>query len=51
MSIVAENPMYTCGYEGFYHLDTLHGNVEEAVAEYIIRHSCRLCTDSDRAVP
>ena len=34
---VAENPMYTCGYEGFYHLDSLHGTVEEAKAEYIIR--------------
>lgn len=34
---VAENPMYTCGYEGFYHLDQIHGTVEEAVAEYIIR--------------
>ena len=34
---VAENPMYTCGYEGFYHLDSLQGTVEEAVAEYIIR--------------
>ncbi len=39
---VAENPMYTCGYEGFYHLDTLHGNVEEAVAEYIIRDHDRV---------
>ena len=34
---VAENPMYTCGYEGFFHLDALNGTVEEAVAEYIIR--------------
>lgn len=34
---VAENPMYTCGYEGFFHLDRLNGTVEEAVAEYIIR--------------
>lgn len=34
---VAENPMYTCGYEGFYHLDSLCGTVEEAKAEYIIR--------------
>ncbi len=34
---VSENPMYTCGYEGFYHLDQLHGTVEEAIAEYIIR--------------
>ncbi len=39
---VAENPMYTYGYEGFYHLDTLHGNVEEAVAEYIIRDHDRV---------
>ena len=39
---VAENPMYTCGYEGFYHLDTLHGNAEEAVAEYIIRDHDRV---------
>ena len=39
---VAENPMYTCGYEGFYHLDSLHGNVEEAVAEYIIRDHDRV---------
>ena len=34
---VWENPMYTCGYEGFYHLDALNGTVEEASAEYIIR--------------
>ena len=32
-----ENPMYTSGYEGFYHLDSIKGTVEEAVAEYIIR--------------
>lgn len=34
---VAENPMYTSGYEGFYHLDSLNGTVEEAVSRYIIR--------------
>ena len=34
---VWENPMYTEGYEGFYHLDSINGNVEEAVADYIIR--------------
>ena len=34
---VAENPMYTCGYEGFYHLDSFQGTVEEARTEYIIR--------------
>ena len=34
---VFENPMYTEGYEGFFHLDELHGSVEQATAEYIIR--------------
>lgn len=33
----AENPMYTSGYEGFYHLDVISGNVEQVTAEYIIR--------------
>lgn len=33
----AENPMYTEGYEGFYHLDGMSGTVEEARMEYIIR--------------
>lgn len=34
---VEQNPMYTCGYEGFYHLDSISGNVEEAHGDYIIR--------------
>ncbi|MBE5865019.1 MAG: peptidase T [Lachnospiraceae bacterium] len=34
---VEQNPMYTEGYEGFFHLDHISGTVEEAVAEYIIR--------------
>lgn len=34
---VNENPAYTEGYEGFYHLDSLNGDVEHAVADYIIR--------------
>ncbi|MBR6537757.1 MAG: peptidase T [Lachnospiraceae bacterium] len=34
---VQQNPMYTEGYEGFFHLDRLSGAVEEAEAEYIIR--------------
>lgn len=34
---VEENPMYTEGYEGFFHLDSLEGDVEKAVAQYIIR--------------
>lgn len=33
----AEIPACTEGYEGFYHLDTLSGSVENARAEYIIR--------------
>lgn len=32
-----QNPMYTEGYEGFYHLDQMEGNVEVAGANYIIR--------------
>lgn len=34
---VWENPMYTEGYEGFYHLDHISGSVEEAEGEYILR--------------
>ena len=37
-----QNPAFTEGYEGFYHLDSLRGDVEQAVAEYLIR-------DHDRA--
>lgn len=32
-----ENPIYTEGYEGFYHLDGMSGNVEQTTCEYIIR--------------
>lgn len=38
---VFENPMYTEGYEGFYHLDALKGSVEKASSEYIIRDHSR----------
>ena len=38
-----ENPMYTEGYEGFFHLDGISGNVERVVCDYIIR-------DHDRAL-
>ncbi|MBR4657035.1 MAG: peptidase T [Oscillospiraceae bacterium] len=34
---VFENPMYTEGYEGFYHLCDFHGDVEKATLSYIIR--------------
>ena len=33
----SQRPEHTEGYEGFYHLDTMHGTVESAVMEYIIR--------------
>lgn len=32
-----ENPMYTEGYEGFFHLDQFAGDVENAKMEYLIR--------------
>lgn len=34
---VAQNPAYTEGYEGFFHLDHMSGGVEEAELFYIIR--------------
>lgn len=34
---VFQNPMYTEKYEGFFHLDSINGNVEEVTADYIIR--------------
>ena len=33
----AEIPAHTEGYEGFFHLNGMHGNVEECTLEYIIR--------------
>ncbi len=34
---VFQNPMYTEGYEGFYHLNSIRGDVEAVTADYIIR--------------
>ena len=34
---VFENPMYTEGYEGFYHLGGINGTTEETKMDYIIR--------------
>lgn len=34
---VEQNPMYTEGYEGFFHLDSFEGDVEQATLLYIIR--------------
>lgn len=39
---VFENPMYTEGYEGFFHLDSFTGNVELAHMDYIIRDHDRV---------
>lgn len=33
----SQNPMYTEGYEGFYHADSISGNVEQVIVDYIIR--------------
>lgn len=38
-----DNPMYTEGYEGFFHLTGMSGSVEKAQLDYIIR-------DHDRAL-
>ncbi len=44
-----DNPMYTEGYEGFYHLDSIQGNVEAVRADYIIRdHDRTLFEDKKR---
>lgn len=32
-----ENPAYTEGYEGFYHLESMEGGCDETIMEYIIR--------------
>lgn len=40
---VFQNPMYTEGEEGFFHLEHIEGDVEKTVSEYIIR-------DHDRAL-
>lgn len=34
---VEQNPTYTEGYEGFFHLDSISGNVDQTIANYIIR--------------
>ena len=47
---VQQNPMYTEGYEGFFHLDRLSGVVEEAEAEYIIRDHHRGLFEEKKAL-
>lgn len=33
----SQNPMYTEGYEGYFHLDSIKGNVEKTFCDYLIR--------------
>lgn len=47
---VQQNPMYTEGYEGFFHLDRLSGVVEEAEAEYIIRDHDRVLFEEKKVL-
>jgi tripeptide aminopeptidase len=42
--------MYTEGYEGFFHLDGISGNVEETVADYIIRDHDRQLFEQKKKV-
>lgn len=46
---VEQNPMYTEGYEGFFHLDSIKGTVEEVWAEYIIRDHDRELFEQKKA--
>lgn len=45
-----ENPMYTEGYEGFFHLDQMAGYVESAHLEYIIRDHDREAFEKKKAL-
>lgn len=45
-----ECPENTEGYEGFFHVDTVRGNVEETVAEYIIRDHDKTKFEQRKAV-
>lgn len=45
-----ECPENTEGYEGFYHVDSMKGNVEKAVLEYIIRDHDRAKFEQRKAI-
>lgn len=47
---VFQNPMYTEGYEGFFHLDGISGNVEKTTADYIIRDHDRELFEQKKAL-
>lgn len=46
----SETPRYTQGYEGFYHLDSIKGDVSEAHMSYIIRDHDRSRFEARKAV-
>ena len=45
----AQRPEHTEGYEGFYHLDAMHGTVESAQMDYIIRDHDRTKFEEKKA--
>jgi tripeptide aminopeptidase len=47
---VFENPMYTEGYEGFFHLDSMGGTVEDARMDYIIRDHSKVKFEEKKAL-
>ena len=48
---VFENPMYTEGYEGFFHLNQMEGDVENTTLRYIIRDHDRESLKEERSLP
>ena len=46
---VAETPMHTEGYEGFYHLNDISGTVEKTTLKYILRDHDRKQFDAKKA--
>lgn len=47
---IFQNPMYTEGREGFFHLDRIEGNVEKTVVDYIIRDHDREAFERKKAM-
>lgn len=47
---IQENPMYTEQYEGFFHADSISGNVEKVVVDYIIRDHDRDLFEKKKAL-
>ena len=47
---VFQNPMYTEGYEGFFHLDSMRGECDRATASYIIRDHDRTKFEEKKAL-